>query len=89
MDAWDLTASSGKVPWPPAVALLVSTAEARRRQGCERAGPPGPQEGLREVRGDMVNMVMGIATTQRHRRTTVRSGAARLRRNYIPASNRV
>jgi hypothetical protein len=38
--------------------------------------------------GDMVNMVMGIATTQRHQRTTVRSGAARLRRNYIPASNR-
>jgi hypothetical protein len=52
-------------------------------------GPSGHREGLRKVWGDVANTVKGTSTTQRHRRTTVRGGAARRRRDFTPASNRV
>jgi hypothetical protein len=51
-------------------------------------GPPWRREGLREVQGDVANMIMGTATAQRHRRTTVYGGAARRQRDFTPASNR-
>jgi hypothetical protein len=59
--------------------------ETRARAGW---GPRGAVWGSGRFRGDVPNTVMGITTALRHRRTTVRGGAARWWLNYSPVSNR-
>jgi hypothetical protein len=64
----------------------------RRPTGDEGAGAPGPpgrREGLREVRGNVANAVMGTTAAQRRRRTTVRSGMLRRRQLHSGEQSRL
>jgi hypothetical protein len=74
--------------------LAASSGAARAHGGgspemrARARGAPGHREGLREVRGNMVNATMGTAPALGHWRVVVHGEVAWWRCNSTPVSNR-